>query len=123
MQKLVGYYLRVMASIGRWISVSKPANNSDDSLRPVHEGAEINPDKIASSLGNKFRSLGVLIGIFGILLMLFAIMPIGLGLDQATSSFLNYARLLLMMVILGIHHAVSAEISLTIRENTIRRKQ
>ena len=55
-------------------------------------------DERATELGNRYRGMGILIGLFGAVVIFFALAPIGLRLNEHQAHLMNYAELFLMVI-------------------------
>ena len=95
-------YLRLMGKLGQIFSnVLKDGEHVEIPITfkpPVLES----PDLIATNLGNVYRGLGVLIGLFGMAIIFFALAPTGFDLDEEASHIVHYVEIVLMLLTVAI---------------------
>lgn len=97
-------YLKFLERLGRLTRSSKPEDEahsiSDDATK---ENISLeNLDSLATSIGNSYRGMGVLVGILGMTILFCALAPIGFDLQESERHWLNWIEISLMALSIGI---------------------
>ena len=95
--KVYWAYLGLFKFIGHPLAKRKRSKKRD-SETVAHSTNLIALDKLATGLGNRYRGMGILIGLFGAVVIFFALAPIGLRLNEQQAHLMNYAELFLMVI-------------------------
>ena len=90
-------YLNLLKFIGHPLAKRK-LSKKRDSETVAYSTNLIALDKLATELGNRYRGMGILIGLFGAAVIFFALAPIGLRLNEHQAHLMNYAELFLMVI-------------------------